>query len=306
MIKVSVLIPIYNVGPFLKEALSSIVNQTFKNLEIIIVDDCSTDNSLGIANEFRNNDNRIIVLENSRNHGIVYSLNRAFAYSTGNFICRMDGDDVSELDRIEKKLEFLLSNNLDLVGCSVVSISQEGNFIKKKFMSNNLNFIKYSLKHKSPILHIWLSRREVYEKLKSYRNIPYCEDYDFILRARKQKFKIANMSNYFGYKIRLREGNTFSTNFFIQRHFHNYVYLIYKNKKNSYLQSFELNTKKLKVKVGKFDKFLLKLFQKIKTKKYNILFLFQITFIFLFSSAIRRYLIDTFIVNFYSIIFGAF
>ncbi|WFT52817.1 glycosyltransferase family 2 protein [Acinetobacter baumannii] len=105
---ISVLIPVYNVEAFVKEAVSSICNQTYKNIEIIVVDDCSTDNTYNIVAELAIIDPRIRLYKNDKNSKIVKTLNFALEQAKGEFIARMDGDDISTPERLEKQLEFLL------------------------------------------------------------------------------------------------------------------------------------------------------------------------------------------------------
>lgn len=100
--KVSVLIPVFNVEKYIKDSVQSIRNQTYKNIEIIVIDDGSTDDTFGVVAKIAESDKRIKLFKNEKNIGIVKTLNRALELSTGEYIARMDGDDISELDRIEK------------------------------------------------------------------------------------------------------------------------------------------------------------------------------------------------------------
>ena len=93
MIKVSVIIPVYNVEPYLKEALDSVINQTLREIEIICIDDCSTDNSYNILEEYAKKDNRIIIIKNEENLGVGISRNKGIRLSKGEYIGFVDGDD---------------------------------------------------------------------------------------------------------------------------------------------------------------------------------------------------------------------
>lgn len=110
--KVSVLIPTYNVSAWIEESLLSIINQTHQNLEIIVVDDCSTDNTFEIIEKIAALDQRIIISRNVHNLKITKTLNKALSFVTGTFIARLDGDDVAEPDRIEKQLQYLQKRSL--------------------------------------------------------------------------------------------------------------------------------------------------------------------------------------------------
>ena len=247
---VSVLIPVYNVENFIEKAVDSILNQSYYNIEVIIVDDFSNDRTYEILQSMKKKDGRIKLFRNSKNSKIVETLNFAFKQSSGEYICRMDGDDISHYQRIEKKLLYLKDNpEISLVGCSVESIDEEGNILSKKKMSSCEKTIRKTLKYANPVFHIWLAKREVYEALNGYRNIPYVEDYDFLLRMTTLGLKYSNLENYFGYSIRLRSGNTISHAGIVQRKAHRYCYELYlqRDKKreddfslenfNSYVQS---------------------------------------------------------------------
>ena len=91
MVKVSVVMPAYNAEKYISEAINSILNQTYTNFEFIIINDGSTDRTADIVESFA--DKRIVYLENKKNMGIVYSLNRGLAFAKGEYIARMDAED---------------------------------------------------------------------------------------------------------------------------------------------------------------------------------------------------------------------
>lgn len=229
---VSVLIPVYNVDNYVKEAIESIQNQTYKNLEIIVVDDGSIDNTFSIIEKLAKNDNRIKLYKNEKNLKIVKTLNRALSLANGEYIARMDGDDISAPDRIEKKVKFLEENKeFDLVGCSMVTIDSDGVEMGKTQRLSDFELIKRTLKYVSPVSHIWLARKKVYDKLNGYREMPGAEDYDFLLRMISSDMKCTNLTDYYGYYVRLgREGNTVSTNGLYQRKMHYYIYKLYEER----------------------------------------------------------------------------
>ncbi|MFJ7827547.1 glycosyltransferase family 2 protein [Psychrobacillus sp. NPDC096623] len=238
---VSVLLPVFNVDKYIEETVNSILKQTYTNIEIIIVDDSSTDNTYSIVQKLQKSDGRIKLYKNRKNLQIAKTLNIAYQHSNGDYICRMDGDDVSHLERIERKLNYLRSNpEISLVGCSVKSINETGDLLGCKKMLSNQVTIHKTLKYASPVFHIWLARREVYEKLKGYRHIPYVEDYDFLLRMTSLGYKYTNISEYFGYSIRLRSGNTISTAGILQRKAHRYCYNLYQRRCQGYEENFSI------------------------------------------------------------------
>jgi glycosyltransferase involved in cell wall biosynthesis len=226
---ISVLIPTYNVEKYVEEAVRSIISQTYSNLEIIIVDDCSKDRTFEILDKLRLSDNRIKLFRNDVNKKIVDTLNFAFLKSKGEFIARMDGDDVSCPSRIAEKFEFLKQNSdIDLVGCQPISIDELGNTLNEHKLFTDERLIYKSLMLTSPVLHIWLARRAVYEKLKGYRISP-TEDYDFLLRMRTSGFRFTNIDKAL-YKVRIRKGNTLTTQGLKQRKAFNYARELYKQR----------------------------------------------------------------------------
>lgn len=122
---VSVLMPVYNTEVYVAEAIESILNQTYPHFELIIIDDASTDGTAEILEQYKNQDDRIIVLRNQANIGITNSLNKALSISKGNFIARMDADDVSYKNRFELQVDYL-NNHHDILilGGSILVINQ--------------------------------------------------------------------------------------------------------------------------------------------------------------------------------------
>lgn len=115
---ISVIIPIYNREKYLHESIESIINQTYKNLEIILVDDGSSDRSLNICKYYEKVDKRVKVFI-QRNQGISIAMRNAVKISKGKYIARMDSDDISALDRYEKQLKYLKEHNYDILGVYV-------------------------------------------------------------------------------------------------------------------------------------------------------------------------------------------
>ena len=111
---VSVIMPVYNCEAFIGEAIESILNQSFKDFELIIIDDCSTDDTLKLASIY--DDQRIIIIKKNKNSGYITSLNMAIEIAKGDFIARMDGDDVCDSTRLEKQIGFLTLNK-DVAVC---------------------------------------------------------------------------------------------------------------------------------------------------------------------------------------------
>jgi len=123
---VSVVMSVYNSDRYLRESVESILNQTFTDFEFIIIDDGSTDDTYGILQEYSNTDNRVKVVSRE-NRGLVYSLNEAIDLAKGEYIARMDGDDISLPDRFEKQVAHLNQNDdVVAVGTRIVLIDECG------------------------------------------------------------------------------------------------------------------------------------------------------------------------------------
>lgn len=298
---ISVIIPVFNVEKFVEEAILSICNQTYKNLEIIVIDDCSTDNTFFLIEQIAKKDKRIKLYRNEYNLKLVATLNKALQYVTGQYVVRMDGDDISLPNRIEKMYHFL-ENNPDyiLVGSQVITINEQGNEIGKPKLPNNFEVIRKICLNASPILHIWMCKTVLYKKLNGYRDILGAEDYDFILRVLSYGYKITNLNEHL-YLVRIREGNTISTIGLKQHISHKYCTYLYKERLNnnnidSYNYDFLINKFNLIATEDNQNKFIIhsQYFKKgfMMLKSYNILGLYYISLVFIKSRYIRFYLIN--------------
>lgn len=181
---------------FLRQAIESILNQTYKDFEYIIILD-NPDNNLHIRiiKEYANLDKRIKFYVNEKNMGLTASLNKGLGLAKGKYICRMDADDISINNRIENQKRYLEENNYDLIGGISQMIDENGKSIYSiKKVPTNMDKIKKALRYNQIISHpTWFGKKEVFEKLNGYRNMPLCEDYDFTLRAVLNGHKISNI-----------------------------------------------------------------------------------------------------------------
>lgn len=234
---ISILMPTYNVSPWVLDSINSILSQTYVNFELIIVDDCSTDNTYDILVNISKGDSRIVLLQNEKNLKICKTLNKALSYAKGKLIARIDGDDIATPERLQKQFDFMNQYNLDLVGCQMIAITEDSKEIGRSKLPLGVKKIKKLKKLASPITHIWLAKREVYDELCGYRNIPYAEDYDFVLRALDTGFLCDNHPDYLMY-IRHRSGNTSSVAGLAQRKTHNYVLALCKERERKGIDSF--------------------------------------------------------------------
>lgn len=126
--KISVIMPVYNGEKYLNEAIDSILNQTFKDFEFIIINDCSSDNTDDIIKSYK--DDRIVYLVNEKNLGISDTLNRGFSVAKGEYVARMDSDDIALPDRFEKQVAYLDANqNVGVCGSNAIVFSEDNEYI---------------------------------------------------------------------------------------------------------------------------------------------------------------------------------
>ena len=165
--KVSIIMGIYNCENTLEEAVSSIINQTYTNWELIMCDDGSTDGTLRIAKKLSNKDSRIIIINNQNNVGLNKTLNRCLSVASGYYIARMDGDDISVSTRLMKEVEFLESNKkYDIVSSNMLLFDENGDWGVTK---NKEYPTKEDVVCGSPICHApVMMKKECYDEVGGY------------------------------------------------------------------------------------------------------------------------------------------
>lgn len=149
---VSVIMPVYNGELYLDEAIQSILTQTYKNFEFIIINDGSTDNSLDIIKKYMNKDTRIFLI-NRENKGLIYSLNEGIKKAKGKYIARMDADDISLPARFEKQIEVMESNALDICGCHYFEVNENLNYESCFIVPISTDSFRYYLSNTTPFAH---------------------------------------------------------------------------------------------------------------------------------------------------------
>jgi len=179
--KISVIMPVYNAENFLKDSIESILNQTFKNFEFLIINDGSTDKSLKIINSYK--DKRIKVINQKKNRGVAFCMNFGIKTALGEYIARMDADDISAGSRIKMQIDFLEKNkNIDVCGSWAEIISKKTIWrypVSGKDIRSNLFF-------NSSIINSSFTVRK--SKLLKYKilydnDFIHAEDFEFWTRA---------------------------------------------------------------------------------------------------------------------------
>ena len=180
---VSVLMSVYNGAPTLEKAAASVLAQTYRNLELILCDDASTDDTWRIMQRIAAQDARVTVFQNKTNRGLGASLNGCLSRAGGEYIARQDADYVSDPDRIERTMDFLLSSGAPYAACGVRVFDDGGVWSTRQYPQK---ITKHIIAQKNPFFHpTMVFRRAVLEGVGGYSETPETrrtEDYDLVMR----------------------------------------------------------------------------------------------------------------------------
>lgn len=182
---VSVVMPCFNAEKYIRPAIESILNQTFGDFELITVEDGSSDRTHEIISEYAGRDRRLIPIFNDENIGLTASLNKGIDAARGEFIARMDADDISYPERFEKQVAYLRANpDVCMVATSRERIDEDGNILSRKSFEPGKEKLRERMKVTCSVPHgsIMFRRKEVIELGKYREGILYAEDYDLWLR----------------------------------------------------------------------------------------------------------------------------
>lgn len=193
---ISVVMPVFNGEEFLSAAIESILNQTLKNFEFIIVYDQSNDASLTILQHYQSIDSRIRLILGDRK-GLVGALNKGIELANGKYIARMDADDISMPLRLKSQFEQMESDGADICGCHYFIINKNSKLIGTKFVPLNHHSFIVCLAYTIPFAHGSVMMRSGFLKEKSlyYNSLFYAEDYDLWTRFYEAKAVFANVDN---------------------------------------------------------------------------------------------------------------
>lgn len=213
--KVSIIVPVYNTEQYLEECLDSIQKQSYKNIEVILVDDGSKDQSGAICDRYAAADDRFVVLHNT-NHGVSYSRNHGLKVATGEYICFVDSDDMVDENYVQFLLDAAQKYQADVVCCSMVRFYEDGQreevhlWEKDRCFSTNEIFDYAAGKEKTFVGYVWgkiYTARIIKENgIVFDENIQICEDSLFayqVLSASTTNVVIPQML----YVYRIRQGS---------------------------------------------------------------------------------------------------
>lgn len=192
---------VYNGEKTVGKAIESMLNQTYNNFEFIIINDCSKDQTLKILQEYKEKDNRIKILHNEKNLGLAASLNKGILKSTGDWIIRMDDDDISLSDRIEKQINFMQNNpDIDIFGGKAIFQDIDGNEVKSyspNYPPTDTKEIEKLFYKTCPLMHntICMRKKSIMDVGMYNKDFSGAEDYELWVRAWKSGLIIKNMND---------------------------------------------------------------------------------------------------------------
>ncbi len=194
--KVTVLMPAYNAEKYIKTAIESILNQTYKDFEFIIVNDCSTDKTLKIIEDYAKKDKRIKVISNTENQKIAKTLNIGLKEAQGEYIARMDADDWSYPDRIEKQVDFMEKNPEVVLSSGNMEICDAE--LNRRNTSNypcsDEDIRKVFLQYNPTVSPAMIWRSKISEEVGGFSPNTMSEDYMFFMDM-SSKGKIHNLKD---------------------------------------------------------------------------------------------------------------
>lgn len=185
---ISVIMPTYNRGYCIQRSVNSVLNQTYSNLELIIVDDCSTDNTESIIGAY--NDLRISYIKLKKNIGACAARNLGIQRARGKYIAFQDSDDEWLETKLEEQYIFLKKMNADMVFCSFYFFEQKKLFPQKHYTNSEVK--KELLKQNLISTQTIFSKREVFDKYKFDEKMPRFQDWDVVLRI-VQTYNISHL-----------------------------------------------------------------------------------------------------------------
>ena len=211
--KISIIIPVYNVEKYLSKCLDSVINQIYKNLEIILIDDGSPDNCGKICDEYAKKDSRIKVIH-KENGGVSSARNIGLDIATGDYIGFIDSDDYIELDMFECLVNSIIKYNLDICECNFI-IEEKNNisYVKCKYENilENRDVIKNFLSDNiRPETCNKLYKKELFDNIRFDTNIILGEDAFINYQIMKRASKIYNINQYKYHYVK-REGSAMNS-----------------------------------------------------------------------------------------------
>jgi len=215
MENVSVVLSFYNNEKTIVESIQSVLNQTYKKIELILIDDGSVDQSNYLIKKNLKKKKNIKIFKNKQNQGLAYSLNKAIKKTNSNLIFRMDADDISKKDRISKQVSFMNKNpKVDLLGSNAYYFDDFGVYEKTCLKLKDEN-IKKMLSFKNQFIHSSVVfRKSFFIKYSGYdTSLKRGQDHDLWIRGKNSTY--ANLKKHLVYHYKPKKPKGFQTYYFI-------------------------------------------------------------------------------------------
>jgi len=198
--KVSVITPCYNDEKFIGKTIKSVINQTYENLEMIIVDDCSTDRSVEIIKGYMKKDPRIKLIENKVNSGAGVSRNNALRKAGGRFIAYLDGDDLWTKDKLEKQIAYMIANDVAFTCASYGIVDEKDKSMYKNiYMPKVLDYKGFLENNYIQTLGVVLDTEKINKALMEMPDIRMRQDAATWLKILKEGYKCVGLKDVLGY-----------------------------------------------------------------------------------------------------------
>ncbi len=208
--KISVIVPVYNTEKYLERCLDSIINQSYKNIEIIIVNDCSTDRSEEIIKNYLGKNENMHYIKNNKNSGAGYARNVGIKRASGDLLSFVDSDDWLSIDYYKHMIECMTRDNTDIVVSGITNQAydkfpetryhyQEDNIISSTFALKLLCRTNYNSYYITPIVNNKLYKKELIMNSIAFNDSSYFEDniFTFILLMQNNRISISSDSMYY-------------------------------------------------------------------------------------------------------------
>ena len=207
--KISIVMSVYNAQDYLEKAIDSILNQTYENIEFIIINDGSTDKSLEIINKYAQQDDRIVIID-QKNMGLTKALNVAIKKAAGNYIARMDADDISMPSRFENFIKYIEQNgDIELYSTPsyvINEIDEVQKIIPNYFRRNG--FDQKLLNYYNSMIHgALIVKADILKKYLYNEKYKYSQDFELYHRLMKNGYKISYDKNNISYQLRVHSNS---------------------------------------------------------------------------------------------------
>jgi len=190
--KITVFMAAYNQAPYIQQSITSILNQSFSDFELIIINDGSTDHTPAVVEKIK--DHRITLIHNDGNRGLVYTRNRLLEFAKGDYIAILDADDIAYPDRLALQYNYLLANQeVALCGGHANIINEQGQKTGERLIVPTNNTVDLFMLFGNPFVNsTTMFKTSVFHALRGYQNYTISEDFDLFVRI-SEKYKVANL-----------------------------------------------------------------------------------------------------------------